>query len=259
MAHGLKVVGLMNTQFAIQGRDVYVLEVNPRASRTVPFVSKAIGLPLAKMAALCMIGHTLDDLGIAAERRPRYYSVKEAVFPFVKFPGVDPLLGPEMKSTGEVMGVGASFGEAFAKSQQAAGMTLPVHGTAFVSVKDQDKNEAVALARQLERAGFHIVATRGTAKVLIEAGVRCQPVNKVMEGQPHVVDMIKNDEIDLIINTTDGGQAITDSYMIRRSALQHRVAYATTMAGATAAVMAISAMTDETVRRLQSLHEELLQ
>jgi len=258
MARGLNVVGLMNTQFAIQGDDIFVIEVNPRASRTIPFVSKAIGLPLAKIAACCMIGQKLVDVGLRKERVPSYYSVKEAVFPFVKFPGVDPLLGPEMKSTGEVMGVGVSFGEAFGKAQQAAGMTLPDKGIAFISVRDQDKVEAVSLARDLDACGFEIIATRGTARAIVAAGVDCSTINKVQEGQPHIIDMIKNDEINLIVNTTIGEQAIADSFEIRRGALLHRVAYTTTIAGATAAVMAISRAEQESVRRLQGLHEEFI-
>ena len=256
MARGLNVIGLMNTQFAIQADDIFVIEVNPRASRTIPFVSKAIGVPLAKIAARCMVGHKMRELGLRKERVPSYYSVKEAVFPFVKFPGVDPLLGPEMKSTGEVMGVGVSFGEGFGKSQQAAGMTLPDSGVAFISVRDQDKAATAALATDLVASGFRLVATRGTAVAIADAGVECGRVNKVQEGQPHIVDMIKNDEIDLIVNTTEGEQAIADSFEIRRSALQHRVAYTTTIAGATAAVMAISHPGEESVRRLQDLHKE---
>ncbi len=258
MALGLGVVGLMNTQFAIQDDKIYVLEVNPRASRTVPFVSKAIGLPLAKLAAKCMVGLSLEVQQATRERVPDYYSVKEAVFPFAKFPGVDPLLGPEMKSTGEVMGIGASFGEAFAKSQQAAGMTLPASGTAFISVREADKPAAVELARRLAAAGFQLVATRGTARVLTAAGIDCQTVNKVLEGQPHIVDMIKNGAIDFIVNTTEGEQAIADSFTIRRSALQHKIAYTTTMAGATAAVMALAEQGEERVRRLQTLHRQLV-
>jgi carbamoyl-phosphate synthase large subunit len=256
MAHGLKVVGLMNTQFAIQGDDIFVIEVNPRASRTIPFVSKAIGVPLAKIAARCMVGDKLAALELLKERIPSYYSVKEAVFPFVKFPGVDPLLGPEMKSTGEVMGVGVSFGEGFEKAQQGAGMTLPGTGVAFVSVRDEDKAAVVPLARDLVSAGFRVVATRGTATAILDAGVECLQVNKYQEGQPHIIDMITNEEIDLILNTTEGEQAIADSFEIRRSALQHRVAYTTTVAGATAAVMAISQSGEESVRRLQDLHQE---
>jgi len=257
MARGLGVIGLMNTQFAIQDDRIYVLEVNPRASRTVPFVSKAIGIPLAKLAAKCMVGLSLPHLGATQERVPDYYSVKEAVFPFAKFQGVDPLLGPEMKSTGEVMGVGETFGEAFAKSQQAAGMTLPSGGTAFVSVREADKSAAVELARRLTAAGFRIVATRGTSRTLAAAGVECQTVNKVLEGQPHIVDMIKNGAIDFIVNTTEGEQAIADSFAIRRSALQHKIAYTTTMAGATAAVMALEENGEERVRCLQALHQRI--
>jgi len=258
MARGLGVVGLMNTQFAIQGDQIYVLEVNPRASRTVPFVSKAIGLSLASLAALCMAGRSLADLGNPSPRIPHYFSVKEAVFPFVKFPGVDPLLGPEMKSTGEVMGIGATFGEAFAKAQQGAGMTLPIGGTAFISVRERDKPQVTRLAAALAAAGFKLLATRGTAKALQEAGISCQAVNKVLEGQPHIVDIIKNGGVDFIINTTEGELAIADSFTIRRSALQHKIAYTTTMAGATAAVMALAAPKQERVRRLQQLHEELM-
>jgi carbamoyl-phosphate synthase large subunit len=256
MARGLNVIGLMNTQFAIQGDDIFVIEVNPRASRTIPFVSKAIGIPLAKLAARCMIGDKLATLGLHKERVPSYHSVKEAVFPFVKFPGVDPLLGPEMKSTGEVMGIGTTFGEAFGKSQEAASMTLPTSGVAFISVRDEDKPAAGPLACDLVASGFSVVATSGTARAINDAGVECQTVNKYQEGQPHIVDMIKNDEISLIVNTTHGEQAIADSFEIRRRALQHHVAYTTTVAGATAAVMAISRSSDGTVRRLQDLHQE---
>ena len=256
MARGLNVIGLMNIQFAIQGQDIYVLEVNPRASRTAPFVSKAIGLSLPYVAARCMFGESLLAQNAAHERTPPYYSVKEAVFPFTKFPGVDPLLGPEMKSTGEVMGIGASFGEAFGKAQQAANMALPTTGNAFLSVRDADKPAAIALAHLLIDQGFSIIATQGTAVALRAAGVECQRVNKVGEGQPHIVDMIKSDEIDLIINTTEGKQAIGDSYMIRTSALNHRVAYTTTMAGAHAAVMALADAGTGDVRRLQDLHRE---
>ncbi len=239
LAKALNVVGLMNVQFAIQGEKIYVLEVNPRASRTVPFVSKATGVPLARIAAACMVGRKLVAQGAIDEPKPKYFSVKEAVFPFVKFPGVDPLLGPEMKSTGEVMGVGTTFGEAFLKAQQAAGVDLPRSGKAFVSVRDQDKLSVVAVARALWMLDFEIVATQGTQKVLSDAGIPCVRVNKVIEGQPHIVDMIKNDEIDLIINTTQGRQAIADSYTIRATALEHKVAYTTTLAGAEAMVLAI--------------------
>ena len=205
MAKALNVVGLMNVQFAIQdsdqGETIYVLEVNPRASRTVPFVSKATGVALAKIAARCMAGKSLKEQGATREVIPPYYSVKEAVFPFIKFPGVDTILGPEMKSTGEVMGVGKSFAEAFVKSQMAAGVKLPEGGRAFLSVRNADKSKVVEIGKQLAELGFILVATRGTAAVLQEAGLDCKAVNKVMEGRPHVVDMIKNREINLIINT----------------------------------------------------------
>ena len=258
MARALNVVGLMNAQFAIQGSDIYVLEVNPRASRTVPFVSKAIGVSLARVAALCMVGRGLKAQGITGERVPKYFSVKESVFPFIKFPGVDPLLGPEMKSTGEVMGVGRSFGEAFYKSQLAANVDLPRAGRAFISVREQDKAAAVDIGRRLRALGFELVATRGTARELNAAGVDCRPVNKVLEGQPHIVDMIKNDEISFIVNTTEGKQAIADSFTIRRSALQRKVAYTTTMAGALATVLALAEQAaGRTVNRLQDLHREV--
>jgi carbamoyl-phosphate synthase large subunit len=256
MGKGLGVIGLMNTQFAVQGEEIFVIEVNPRASRTVPFVSKAIGKPLAKIAARCMVGDKLTDLDLTQERIPRYFSVKEAVFPFVKFPGVDPLLGPEMKSTGEVMGIGDTFGEAFGKSQQAASMKLPESGVAFISVRDQDKGRAVELAQGLLNQGFSLLATRGTQKVLADAGLQCKVINKVLEGQPHIVDVIKNDEIDFIVNTTEGEQAIADSFTLRRAALQHDVAYTTTLAGATATLLALAYRDGEVVRSVQDLHKE---
>ncbi len=257
MAMALKVIGLMNVQFAIQGDEIYVLEVNPRASRTAPFVSKATGMPIANIAAACMAGKSLAEQGVLEERIPKYYSVKEAVFPFVKFPGVDPLLGPEMKSTGEVMGVGETFGEAFAKSQQAAGMSLPEKGNAFISVRESDKARAIEMAKSLSELGFDLVATKGTQKTLSEAGINCKPVNKVLEGQPHIVDMIKNDEINLIVNTTsENKRALSDSYTIRGSALDHKVPYTTTMAGAIAMVEAMKAKDVLSVNRLQTLHEE---
>ncbi len=257
MARELRVVGLMNTQFAIQDDVIYVIEVNPRASRTVPFVSKATGMPLAKIAARCMVGQTLAAQGVTGQVTPPYYSVKEAVFPFVKFPGVDPLLGPEMKSTGEVMGVGASFAEAFAKAQLAAGVTLPRGGKVFLSVRDADKGRIAPVARRLLDKGFELYATRGTAAVLAEAGVSCHRINKVMEGRPHIVDMIKNGEVSLIINTTEGKQAIKDSYAIRREALNHKVSYTTTMAGAEATSLALDYLGAGAVRSLQQLHKEL--
>ena len=256
MARELGVVGLMNTQFAIQGEDIYVLEVNPRASRTVPYVSKATGRPLAKIAARCMAGISLAEQGVTGEVIPDFYAVKESVFPFVKFPGVDSLLGPEMKSTGEVMGVGRSFGEAYAKAQSAAGNALPVRGTAFISVRDADKAAIVDVALLLARQNFALIATRGTARVLEAHGIPCLVVNKVNQGRPHVVDQIKNDDIDLIINTTEGGQAVADSFAIRREALMHKVSYTTTIAGARATAQAISTR-DFEVHRLQNLHREI--
>ncbi len=256
LALELGVVGLMNIQFAIKGSDVYLLEVNPRASRTVPYVSKAIGTPLAKVAARCMAGQTLAEQGVTHEVIPAYYSVKEAVFPFIKFPGVDPILGPEMKSTGEVMGIGRSFGEAYAKSQVAASVRLPRGGRCFISVRDVDKAGAIDVARELIRKGFSLVATRGTAAALSEAGVECDEINKVLEGRPHIVDAIKNDEIDLIVNTTEGRQAIADSYSIRREALQHKVCYTTTLNGARATLMALDYLDAADVNRLQDLHRE---
>ena len=259
IALGLKVIGLMNVQFAIQGSEIYVLEVNPRASRTAPFVSKAIGRSLPYVAARCMIGESLAEQGATDERIPAYYSVKEAVFPFVKFRGVDPLLGPEMKSTGEVMGIGSSFGEAFGKAQEGADMPLPTGGTAFVSVRNQDKPAAVALAQALSKSGFTIIATAGTARYLGEAGIACKRVNKVAEGQPHIVDMIINNAVDLIINTTEGKRSIADSFSIRASALNRRVAYTTTVAGALAAVASLSDTGTVQIRRLQDLHQEFVQ
>ena len=257
MAEALGVRGLMNTQFAIQGDEIYVLEVNPRASRTAPFVSKATGYPLAKIAARVMAGQTLAQQGITEERIPSYYSVKEAVFPFVKFPGVDPLLGPEMKSTGEVMGVGKTFGEAFAKAQRAAGVSLNESGKVLISIRDQDKVKAPEIAKMLVDKNYEIVATGGTARFLKEAGVPCEVVYKVNEGRPNTVDMIKNDQIQLIINTTEGKKAISDSFTMRREALQHRVAYYTTMAGARAACYALGELDAGDVNCLQDLHKSL--
>ncbi len=257
MALELGVVGLMNTQFAIQGDDIYVLEVNPRASRTVPYVSKATGRPLAKIAARCMVGRGLAEQGVSGEVIPAYYCVKEAVFPFVKFPGVDPLLGPEMKSTGEVMGVGRTFGEAFAKAQLGAGDQLPRGGQAFISVRDADKPKAIEVARDLQRLGFKLVATKGTAAALCAIGLACETVHKVGEGRPHVVDLIKNDQINLIVNTTEGKQAIADSYSIRREALMHKVSYTTTIAAARATCQALRELDNGSVNCLQDLHREL--
>ncbi len=256
MARALQVVGLMNVQFAIQGDIVYVLEVNPRASRTVPFVSKATGLQLAKIAARCMVGITLPQQGLDDEVIPSYYSVKEAVFPFIKFPGVDTILGPEMKSTGEVMGVGHTFAEAFVKSQLAAGVKLPTAGKIFISVRKSDRLPAVEIARKLAELGFTLYATRGTAAELTKAGLEVIPVNKVTEGRPHIVDMIKNGEINLIINTVeDKRSAIQDSYSIRHAVLQARVTYFTTLAGARAACIGMANIRELQAYDLQTLHK----
>jgi len=254
MALELGVVGLMNLQFAVQGDDIFVLEVNPRASRTVPFVSKCIGVSLAKVAARCMAGRTLVSQGFTEEIVPPFICVKESVFPFAKFPGVDPILGPEMKSTGEVMGVGESFAEAFGKATLAAGECLPSTGRAFISVKDSDKAGAVQVAKDLVDLGFVLVATRGTARELMDAGVDVDVVNKVTEGRPDISDMLKNERIDLIVNTTEGRKAIADSAIIRRLALQNKVCYTTTLAGGEAFCIAIRFGKPEQVRRLQDLH-----
>ncbi|MEM9336106.1 MAG: carbamoyl phosphate synthase large subunit, partial [Pseudomonadota bacterium] len=256
LAKGLNVIGLMNTQFAIQNDTVYLLEVNPRASRTVPFVSKAIGSPLAKIAARVMVGESLASQGFTEQRTPGYYSVKEAVFPFIKFPGADPILGPEMKSTGEVMGVGRTFGEAYAKAQLASGVVLPRQGAALLSVRERDKSGAVELARLLSDRGFDIIATHGTAKTLAKAGVACRRANKVREGRPHIVDMIKNGEIDLIVNTTEGKQAIFESRSIRAEAVRKGVTYYTTLGAAVATCEAIEHLDNSDVNRLQDLHKE---
>ncbi|GAB7563437.1 carbamoyl-phosphate synthase large subunit [Methylobacillus methanolivorans] len=257
MAKALGVVGLMNVQFAIQGETVYVLEVNPRASRTVPFVSKACGLQLAKIAARCMTGRKLSEQGVTREVVPPYYSVKEAVFPFIKFPGVDTILGPEMKSTGEVMGVGKTFAEAFVKSQLGSGTKLPKGGKAFISVRREDRERVVEIAQALAGLGFQLVATRGTAGALTDAGLSVTPVNKVAEGRPHIVDMIKNGEISFIVNVTEDKRAVADSYEIRRSALQQKVTYYTTLAGAKAACIGMAHMQELEVQSLQSLHKQL--
>ncbi|HJY41681.1 MAG TPA: carbamoyl-phosphate synthase large subunit, partial [Steroidobacteraceae bacterium] len=257
LARALKVVGLMNIQFAIQNGIVYILEVNPRASRTVPFVSKATGVPLAKMAARVMTGSKLKELGLTVERVPQFFAVKESVFPFAKFPEADPILGPEMKSTGEVMGTGRSFGEAYAKAQLASGVVLPTRGVCLLSVRDRDKPAAVTLARRLVAQGFEIVATSGTAQAIIDAGIECRRANKVREGRPHIVDMIKNDEISLIVNTTEGKQAIFESRSIRREAVHKRVTYYTTVAAGLATCDAIAHMNDVDVNRLQDLHQSV--
>ncbi len=242
LGKALGVVGLMNCQFAVQGADIFVLEVNPRASRTVPFVSKAAGIPLAKIAARCMAGKTLAEQGVEEITLGQHFSVKEAVFPFLKFPGVDVLLGPEMKSTGEVMGIGSSFGEAFLKAQIAAGEHLPRQGTVFLSVRDADKEGIITVARELHRLGFTLIATRGTAKYLEQAGLEVAAVNKVTEGRPHIVDAIKNAKVQIIINTVDERQSVRDSFSIRRAALQMGLTYYTTLAGATAGAAALSVL-----------------
>ena len=258
MARALNVVGLMNVQYAIQGESVFVLEVNPRASRTVPFVSKATGIPLAKVAARCMVGITLAQQGVTKEVIPSYYSVKEAVFPFIKFPGVDIILGPEMKSTGEVMGVGDTFAEAFVKSQLAAGVKLSSVGKVFISVRGADKLGAVEIAKSLRDMGFTVLATRGTAETLVAADVAVTVVNKVAEGRPHIVDMIKNGEINLIVNTVDSKRsAMQDSYSIRHAALQGRVTYYTTLAGARAACLGMQHIAELNVYDLQTQHQRL--
>ena len=253
MALELGVIGLMNVQLAVQNNQIFVLEVNPRASRTVPFVSKCIGVSLAKVAARCMVGISLEKQGFTEEIIPNFFSVKEAVFPFGKFPGVDPILGPEMKSTGEVMGAGASFAEAYGKAQTAASDTIPNKGRAFLSVRDADKDQLPEIAKGLVELGFALVATQGSAKVISEAGMEVQRVNKVQEGRPHIVDMLKNHDVDFIVNTTEGKQAIADSYLIRRTALQNKVCYTTTMAGGRASVAALRHGEDRTVHSLQDL------
>ncbi len=262
LAKALNVVGLMNTQFAIQTDDagnetIFLLEVNPRASRTVPFVSKATGMPLAKIAARCMAGKTLAEQGALKEIVPDYYSVKEAIFPFAKFQNVDPILGPEMRSTGEVMGVGRSFGAAFARAQEAGGIKAPPLGKAFISVRDPDKSRVLPVALDLVRRGFSLVATAGTAKWLQDHDLACDRINKVIEGRPHIVDLIKNGEIVYIVNTTEGKQAIADSFSIRREALQHRVTYSTTISGAKALLNSLDHRGTGDVNALQELHKEL--
>jgi carbamoyl-phosphate synthase large subunit len=255
MAKALNVIGLMNVQFAIQNEDIYVLEVNPRASRTVPFVSKAIGRPLAKIAAEVMAGKTLKSLNFSKEIKPNFFSVKEAVFPFIKFPGVDTILGPEMKSTGEVMGIGKTFVEAYIKAQLGASTSLPKGGKAFISVRKEDHKNVIDIAKSLNDLGFKLVATKGTAIILKENNLDVVSVNKVAEGRPHIVDMIKNDEIDFIVNITENKKAIADSYEIRRNALQNKVTYYTTLFGARAACKAMNYSKQLGVSSLQSLHK----
>ena len=257
MAQELGVRGLMNVQLALQDDKIYVIEVNPRASRTIPFVSKCIGTSLAKIAARCMVGQSLADQGFTKEIIPPYFSVKEAVFPFNKFPGIDPILGPEMKSTGEVMGVGQTFAEAYGKAELGASDEIPVSGSAFLSVRERDKHSVAELAKKLLDLDFRLVATKGTAAFIQQAGLEVELVNKVKEGRPHIVDMIKSDKINLIVNTTEGRQAISDSSTIRSSAEQHRVYYTTTMAGGNAVCEALEFGGDIQVRSLQELHGDI--
>ena len=253
MANKLNVLGLMNVQFALKDNKLYVIEVNPRASRTIPFVSKSIGVSVAKIAAKCMLGETLKKINPPKERKSKYFNVKEVVFPFLKFPGADPILSPEMKSTGEVMGTGKTFEEAFAKSQISTSIEIPSSGNAFISVKNEDKKNINVIAKKLIQLGFNLVATDGTQLYLNKNKIKCQRVNKVREGRTHIVDMIKNKEIDLIINTTQNKQAIKDSYLIRREALQQKVYYTTTIAGANALVGAIAHSKNLKVYKLQNI------
>ncbi|MBW2100082.1 MAG: ATP-grasp domain-containing protein, partial [Deltaproteobacteria bacterium] len=242
MAAELNVIGLMNVQYAVKDKHLYVIEVNPRGSRTLPFVSKATGLPLAKLATKVMLGHSLKDLGLTVEVIPSHFSVKEAVLPFDRFPDVDTLLGPEMKSTGEVMGIDPDLGAAFAKAQLGAGNDLPRSGTVFVSVKDSDKEAVLAVASQFCNMGFKIIATRGTSSFLNDCGIPAEMINKVSLGRPHVIDALKNKEVHLIINTGSGSETKRDGYLIRRAALKFKIPYATTIAGATAICRGIAAL-----------------
>ncbi|NVK22522.1 MAG: carbamoyl-phosphate synthase large subunit [Kangiellaceae bacterium] len=257
MAKELQVRGLMNAQFAIQGDRIFILEVNPRASRTVPFVSKATSTPLAKVAASVMAGKTLKETGYTQEIIPKYYSVKEPVFPFNKFPGSDPILTPEMKSTGEAMGVGQTFGDAFYKAKLGGGQAVPMSGQVIISVREADRAGLPAVARSLVEQGFELMATGGTARTIREAGIPCQRINKMFEGRPHIVDYIKNGEVDYIINTTEGKQAIADSYLIRRSALQHKIPYTTTLAGAVASCAAMTDHSRSQINSVQELHKQV--
>jgi carbamoyl-phosphate synthase large subunit len=246
----------MNVQFAVKEGSVYVLEVNPRASRTVPFVSKAIGRPLAKIAARVMAGKTLAELGVTREIVPTHLSVKESVFPFIKFPGVDTLLGPEMKSTGEVMGIDSSFARAFLKAEDGASCVLPAHGTVFLSVREEDRHGVLPIARRLADAGFSLLATHGTAGFLRDAGLACEGVNKVRQGSPHIVDALKEGRVGLVVNTTSTPESIVDSFSLRRTALETRTPYFTTLAGAAAAALAMveRAKGKLSVRSLQEYH-----
>jgi len=254
LALALNVIGLMNAQFAVRENEIFVLEVNPRAARTVPFVAKATGVPLARIAARCMVGDTLEKQGITEDLKSKFYSIKEPKYPFIKFPGVDPILGPEMRSTGEAMGVGLTFGAAVARAQQAVGIEAAAAGCAFLSVRDADKARLLEVARELRQRGFKLIATEGTWRFLVENGLECEYVNKVMQGRPHIVDLIKNGEIDYIVNTTEGRQAIADSFSIRRQALQHKVNYSTTIAGARATLRALDHWNQRGVRSLAELY-----
>ena len=259
LAKELNVIGLMNIQFAVKDNRIYIIEVNPRASRTIPYVSKSIGIPLAKLAAKAMVGKSLDELGLSTEQEISHYSVKEAVFPFDRFAGVDTLLGPEMKSTGEVMGIDNDFGRAYAKAQASAGNMMPLKGHIFISVKDKDKPAIMPLAKTLASLGFTMVATKGTAFYLQQQGIEVETINKVMEGSPHCVDLLKNNKIDFIINTVTGARAQKDSFSIRESALQHNIPYTTTVAGARATVNAIEIMVTKqiNVKSIQEYHKTL--
>jgi carbamoyl-phosphate synthase large subunit len=258
LAKALEVKGLMNVQYAVRNGEVLILEVNPRASRTVPFVSKAIGVPLAGLAARVMVGRSLEELGFTKEIVPEHVSVKEAVFPFIKFPGVDALLGPEMRSTGEVMGIDTDFPIAYAKAQLAAGMLLPKEGAALLSIKDSDKEALVPVAAKLHEMGFTLIATGGTRDHLEANGIPAQFVKKVREGRPHVVDAIINGDVKLVINTVEGVESIADSYTIRRSSIDRMVAYFTTVPGARAAVLGIEALKMENwdVKAIQDFHSQ---
>ena len=247
LARELKVIGLINIQFAVQNSEIFIIEVNPRASRTIPFVSKSIGVPLAKIAARVMAGKSLKEIGFTEEIKPNHISVKESVFPFNKFSDVDILLGPEMKSTGEVMGIDKTFGRAFAKSQLATGVKLPLEGTAFISVKDSDKPKTIKIAQGLKELGYQILATKGTGDYLKKGGIEVDIINKVKEGSPHCVEMIESKKIDLVINTTFGEQAIEDSFSLRRSSLNQNLPYCTTVAGASALVGGLKAMKEKSL------------
>ncbi len=257
LAKELNVIGLMNIQFAVKDNEIYILEVNPRASRTIPYVSKSTGIPLAKMAAKVMVGKTLEELGLTSEKQLSHFTVKEAVFPFDRFTGVDTLLGPEMKSTGEVMGIDKDFGRAYAKSQASANNAMPLKGKVLFSVKDKDKPAIPPMASKLKSLGFSIIATKGTSFYLNQLGIKTETVNKLTEGRPHIVDLIKNKEIDFIINTVTGTKAQKDSFYLREASLQYNVTYTTTISGARAAINAIEVMLKKeiNINSLQEYHK----